>query len=275
MGHIWYVDIETATTLERYKDYLTRRSVYDRTLKPAKSAEERAALHAGGPRMVHGDDPRRDKIVSIQLQRLTGLEPGEVSPLIRLTEWSHPGGEKGILRQFNDITKFFDQKWGCVMTGFNLAFEKEWFAHKGVAYGLVPWGKAEDIWQRPCVDLHHVAMLFNADNTLPFGMRGDVPAMMVGASLDNFSRKRGKGAAVTRLYHEKRFQAIEDYTVQEARAFVELWDLLVEEMPFIWRSKVAPKVGREPFEKKVSDALLASGLDTDDSDERNRVGGAG
>lgn len=271
MGDIYYVDIETATTKARYDEYVQRRNTYDRTLKPAKNREERDAMLRAGPRMVHGDDPRRDRIVSIQYQKLTGLEPGAISPLVRLHEWDHPGGEKGILKDFDKATGFFRNKWACVMAGFNLAFEKSWFWAKGMSYGLVPWGTDPNEWERPCIDLHHVAMLFNADNVLPMGMRGDVPPMMVGASLDNFSRKKGKGAAVTRLYHERRFQAIDDYTVQEARAFVELWETLLVEMPQLWKTRIGPAVGRELGKTRVSDALA----ETNESDERNGIERAG
>ena len=241
---LFMVDIETATTRERYDEYVKRERSWRLTLKPSKNAEERArVLMDTGPRMPHGDDPKRDKIVSIQFQKLSDLQEGEVAPLIRLREWEHPGGEGGILRDFAKATGYYSKKWDCVKVGWNLRFEDEWLRHKGVAHGLIPWGKAAD-FERPCIDLQHIGYLMNADARRPAGEMGNVPNMFYGASLSRFSRKRGAGSYITELYHERRFAAIDDYTLQESKAFVELWETLVREAPKWWQTVIAPRVGR-------------------------------
>lgn len=240
---IYYVDIETATTEERYRQYLERDRVWRSTLRPTRNAEDRAMMMAKEPKMPHGDDPARDKIVTIQFRKLSDLAQGEVAPLIILREWQHPQGERGILHDFNKATGYFDRRWDCVKTGWNLDFEKEWFKHKGTGYGLIPWGKAAD-FSRPVVDVMHVGLLMNADRSRPLDAKGNVPNMFYGASLDRFSRKRSKGAYITQFYHERRYGAIDDYVRQEADAFVELWQTLIETMPQVWRKQVAPRVGR-------------------------------
>lgn len=221
--------------------------MWEGNLKECRSREEREAQWKTAPRMPHGDDPRRDKIVSIQYARLSDLDfaRGEQPVLNVLREWAHPQGERGILADFGAATGFWANKWNCVMAGYNVAdFERAWFWKKGVAHGFVEWGTDPHEWERPCIDLFHTVLLFNADAQRPLDAMGNVPNMFYGASLDNFSRKRGKGDAVTKLYHERRFAAIDDYTRQEFDGFVELWDCLVETMPQFWRSTVAPRVGR-------------------------------
>lgn len=240
---LFMVDIETAASKERYDDYLVRRQAWTNSLRPAKNADERRAMFDTAPKMPHGDDPARDRIVTIQFQKLSDLQPGEVSPLVILKEWEHPNGERGILTKFSELTGMFRHKWSAVPCGFNLSFEEEWLRYKGEAFGLLPWGKARD-WEMPRVDLMHTVMLFNADAQRPIDAKGNIPNLFYGASLDRFSRKVGKGARITELYHQKRYAAIEDYIVQESAAFVELWSALVDNMPKFWRSTIAPLVGR-------------------------------
>jgi hypothetical protein len=246
---LYNVDIETATTRERYDTYLEKKAAWTKALRPARNADDREAMWRTAPRMVHGDDPRRDKIVTIQFRRLSDLKPGEVAPLTVLREWEHPQGEKGILAEFAKRTGYYSNKWACVMVGFNLDFEKSWLWSKGIRYGHITakLGMADPHeFERPCIDLQHWAYLANANAKRPPEAMGETPNMFYGASLSNYSRKRGSGSYVTELYHQRRHAAIEDYVQQEADSFLELWNTLIETVPKHWLSEVAPRVGRGP-----------------------------
>lgn len=173
-----------------------------------------------------GLDPRKDQLLSIQTHRIeNGVGVGEMK-----VHKAWHSDEETILREFLEETQFFKEPWTFIPVGFNLHYEMKWLFVKAQAYGLLPKFTRFEAIDKPRIDIKEVAMLMNN-------------GQFKGAKLENFSPKMGSGDIVIKAIREGDYATIEHYIQQETQAFLDLYAALSEEMPRLWRERVAPRMG--------------------------------
>lgn len=192
-----------------------------------------------------GPDRRKDRLATIQFQQLT--EVRGIAPLVILKEWEL--GERGVLKKFEEMTRYFTQRWSCVPVGYNLDFDQSWFFTRGARHGLVEFGADSYDIKKPCIDLHQAIILMNFNAPKPDGTLGNVPACFYNTKLSQWSAKHGSGDGIFKLYEQRRYSAIEEYIRQEARAYIQLFEAMTKEMPGFWHKIIAPKLGLAPLKK--------------------------
>lgn len=166
-----------------------------------------------------GLDHDKERIVSIQYAELgyNGRKAGNINVL---TEWNY-GGEEKMLDTFLEITGFMSKNYfAFIPCGYNLSFEERFLDARMRHYGiLAKRGISKiDIMDRPHIDLHSVGILFN---------RG----AFRGSGLDNITAKRQDGARVPELHAGQKYNAIMEYIIDEANAFIDWYSWLVKRMP--------------------------------------------
>lgn len=176
-----------------------------------------------------GLDPRKDQILSIQTHRIENGKPVGAMKVHKSWESS----EETILRDFLEETQFFREPWTFIPVGFNLHYEMKWLFVKAQMYGILPKFARFEAIDKPRIDVKEVAMLMNG-------------GQFKGAKLENFSPKMGSGDIVIRAIREGDYATIEHYIQQETEAFLDLYRVLLEEMPRLWQERVAPRLGVNP-----------------------------
>lgn len=152
-------------------------------------------------------DPEKDKIITIQFQKIdlrTGKPKGK---LIILKEWE--SSEREIVTNF--FNRFFREglkEWHFVPVGFNLNFEWEFLMSKFNKYLGKKFTSRDFYYKRPYVDLKHIVVLLNKGN-------------FKGAKLSRFTSKRYDGGIIREWYESGRYWLIEKYVKEEAEAFLD------------------------------------------------------
>ena len=151
-------------------------------------------------------DPDKDKIITIQFQRLDLKKGAPLEPLTILKEWE--SSEESIVRAF--FNKFFSQGvgWHFVPVGYNLSFEFEFLLSKFRRYCGINWTSRDLHYNIPHVDLKPLVILLNGGE-------------FKGSALHNFTSKKVGGWVVPKYYEGGEFDKIEEYIMLEAEAFVE------------------------------------------------------
>ena len=146
---------------------------------------------------------KKDKIITIQYQKLAWDTFEPVGDLVILKEWQ--SSEKAILEWF--YRRFFYRRdvWEFVPVGFNLKYEWNMLREKFRQYGF----RLDGYHWRPDIDVKHVVVLLNGGR-------------FKGSSLDRFSKKSYNGSYVREWYRNGNYRKIEEYIEEEAEAFLEL-----------------------------------------------------
>ena len=137
-----------------------------------------------------GLDPLHSKIITIQYMELDEDTAKPRGPLKILKEWE--SDEKTILKKFMEVFRPGND-WAFVPIGFNLNFEHKFFWQRCISNSLEPF----DIFNRPFLDLHTVAVIMN---------RGSFK----GSGLDKITNKPSSGKNIPKLYYEKNYTELRD-----------------------------------------------------------------
>jgi hypothetical protein len=162
-----------------------------------------------------GLDPRIDKIITIQYQRL-GMTTGRTEgPLTILKEWE--SSERGILELFLPIF-MGSGPFSFVAIGFNVPFVYTFIVERAKAVGLDAPDPVYVVGRKPFLDLKPFAVLMN---------RGSFK----GASLDKFTSLSFGGEAIPGLYEAGDYNRILSCIDEKARAFQGLYVHLKDKAP--------------------------------------------
>jgi len=160
-----------------------------------------------------GLDPNKDKIITIQYQKLD-INTGEpIEDLIILKEWE--SSEKDIIRRFVIGSKILDPyDFSFVPVGNNLTFEHNFLKRRAEIHNLTEI----DILKNPFIDLRAVLILMNKGKFL-------------GSGLDKMTGKKSDGSKIPTLYQDKQYDEIIDYIKNETEEFLKFNMWLYKEMP--------------------------------------------
>ena len=159
-----------------------------------------------------GLDPKKDKIITIQYQKLdidTGKAIGE---LVILKEWL--SSEKDVLQRFIQDTGILGNDFTFVATGFNLGFENKFLKERTVINNL----SEIDILNKPFIDLKAIGVLMNNGQ-----FRGN--------SLNNLTGKKSNGSKIPEYYKNQEYDKIIEYIEQETIEFLKFNAWLYKRMP--------------------------------------------
>jgi len=161
-----------------------------------------------------GLDPKHDKVITIQIQRLEGRTVEPIGEMEILKEWE--SSEKEIIKKVMPFLTC-ENPFDFIIIGKNLMFDFMFLSERAERYGL----KGIDLaclHDRAFLDLKHILVLINDGR-----FRGYDSLL-----------KKGKHANVDipKLYKqkEKRNEIIE-YVKEEAKTFIEVYRKLKKEMP--------------------------------------------
>ena len=163
-------------------------------------------------------NPLKDKILTIQFQRLDLRRGVAIGPLYILKEWE--SDEKEIVLKFYNL--YFHKRknpFEFIPVGFNLMFEFEFLRNKFSRYLEKSDLELLDVnnlqYTTPHVDLKHIAILLNGGN-------------FYGARLSAFSPKTKNGNVIKPYYEAKQFDEIERYIKEETNAFISFYNRALE-----------------------------------------------
>jgi len=160
-----------------------------------------------------GLNPKKDKIITIQFQKLDRNTGKAIGPLKILKEWE--SSERGILQEFLGKSGILDDNdWSFVPVGYNLSFEHNFLKERTAVHSFTPI----DIMQKPSIDLRAIGILMN---------KGEFR----GSGLDKITGKASNGRNIPSWYHGGEFDKIISYIENEAKSFIELHSWLLKEMP--------------------------------------------
>lgn len=158
-----------------------------------------------------GLDPKTNKIITIQYQRLDSQTGEAVGELHILKSWD--SSEKEILSRFNKLLT--TNVWDFVAHGYNLQFEHDFLFERSKENGF---DYPIDLLKRPSVDLHPIGIMMNAGN-------------FKGSGLDKISGKQGNGMDCLEAYYHDDYGIVEEYIIQEAKEYIKLYSWLKKRMP--------------------------------------------
>jgi len=160
-----------------------------------------------------GLDPRKDKIITIQFQRIDRRTGKAKGPLKILKEWE--SSEREILQKFLDTSAIMDDyPFSFVPVGYNLTFEHNFLKERTAVHSFQP----VDILSKPSIDLRAIGILMN---------NGEFK----GSGLDKITGKVQDGKNIPTWYYGKEFGKIISYIENETESFIQLHAWLLKEMP--------------------------------------------
>lgn len=159
-----------------------------------------------------GLNPKIDKIITIQYQKLDRFSGRAIGPLTILKEWK--SNEKKILEEFiKNSQSDAEYEFNFVPIGYNLAFEHNFLKEKTRKYDL----PTIDILNKPFIDLRSLGILMNKGKFRRSGL-----ADITGKMFD--------GKKVPTWYENKEYDKIVAYVTGKAKAFVDLNEWLYLKM---------------------------------------------
>lgn len=161
-----------------------------------------------------GRDPKEDKIITIQWQKLDRYRWTPSGDLNILKEWE--SSERKIIDDFLPLA-YCENPWDFVFVGMNLMFDFNFLNERANAYEL----RGIDMtycYEHPFLDLKHVLVLINSGRFIGYSSILDK-----NSDLDNID--------VPQLYRESRYQEILRYIKKEAEAVGKVLRILRKEMP--------------------------------------------
>lgn len=161
-------------------------------------------------------DPTKNKIITIQYQKIDFSKWNPVGELQILKEWE--SSEEEIVTEFSKIFLPFDEVhndrdvWKFVPVGNNLNFEWQHLTPKFKKY----CGFKFDALNKPKVDLKDTLILMNGGNFLGY-------AKILG--------KRNEAWNMARWYYNKEYNSILDYITRETEAFHDVHQIVGRHLP--------------------------------------------
>ncbi len=160
-----------------------------------------------------GLDPLKDKIITIQYQKLHRNTAEPIGKLKILKEWE--SSEEEILKEFLMETGILNSyPFTFIPTGYNLTFEHNFIREKCARYHL----PIVDILSHPFLDLRACGVIMN---------KGEFK----GSGLDKITGKPRDGSVIPEWYTNKEYDKITDYIESEAREFIKFTVWLYRELP--------------------------------------------
>lgn len=163
-----------------------------------------------------GLDPRSDRIITIQYQKLD-IETGKpIGELVILKEWET--SEKDIIKRFILDTGILEENpFSFVPIGYNLRFEHNFIKARAKTHELIEI----DILDKPFIDLRAIGILMNK-------------GMFKGSGLDKFTGKKNTGGNIPLWYANQEYSKIIEYIVDEAQEFIKFNSWLYKELPKLY-----------------------------------------
>lgn len=165
-----------------------------------------------------GLEPKYNKIITIQYQKLDLNTGKSMGPLRILKEWEQ--GEAAIIKRLSrGILITSKHQFDCVLTGNNLMFEHDFLNYKTIKYNIPEINIIKD---RPILDMHAILVFMNGGSFKDSG-------------LDKMTGKKQSGKLIGEWYKAKKYDTIIKYIKDEADAFVEFFEWLHKEMPILYK----------------------------------------
>lgn len=168
-----------------------------------------------------GLDPKRDKIISIQYQRLGMISGREEGPLNILRSWE--SSEKEILELFLPIFAG-SNPFSFIAIGLNIPFMYSFILERSRIHGLEAPDPIYLMGRKPYLDLKPLLVMMNKGS-------------FKGASLDRFMELSYKGEDIPRLFFDSNFSRIEECIEEEAEKFQKLYRHLKDKAPSLVMAK--------------------------------------
>ena len=151
-----------------------------------------------------GIHPSEHEIITIQYVKLND-QTGKCEGDLKILKSWEIGGEKKLLQEFINDTKIAPRfgDFAFVAVGFNLKFENKFLREKTNRYGM----DIIDIFRRPFIDLHQLAILLNG-------------GQIKGSGLDKLTTKPHDGKIIPTWYKDKEYDKIEEYIKDETDVFI-------------------------------------------------------
>jgi len=161
-----------------------------------------------------GLNPQKDKIITIQWQRVNGFTGEPISELQILKEWE--SSEKEILKEFLP-NLMCEEPFDFIIVGKNLMFDFIFLSNKLEKYGL---GKLDlnYCYERVTLDIKPILVMINKGN-----FRGYDKVLDKEGTLANVK--------VPQLYKDKRYPEIIKYIEEETKVFLKAYQIFKREMP--------------------------------------------
>lgn len=179
-------------------------------------------------------DPRVDKLITIQYQKIDLTTGKPLDKLHILKEWE--SSEKDILKKLYD--QFF--KPGIPVTqfipvGLSLNYEYEMMISKLKKYNLGNLTSFDLYHSRPRFDIRSIIVLLNGGE-------------FKGARLDCFSAKKCDGSPMKEWYANKQYDVIDQYIQEETDAFLNLLQHIIEHRRGLGLMKKAESNQQKPIQ---------------------------
>jgi len=163
-----------------------------------------------------GFNPKEDKIISMQIQPIfdNGKPRGRLEIYKSFGSAKNYGGIPETLYTEDDIVSMMWDKlmcgniWDFIPVGFNLKFDFKFIGSRFEE--KYPQFKWIDLFDRPYLDLHPLAVLINGGSFKHSG-------------LDHVSEKKEDGAKVPEWYKKREYEKIEAYVKQETESFLKFY----------------------------------------------------
>lgn len=168
-----------------------------------------------------GLDPKKDKIVSIQYQRLGMLSGRDEGPLTILRSWE--SDERTILELFLEIFNT-NNPFAFVAIGLNIPFMYSFIVERSRIHGLDSPDPLYLLGRKPFLDMKPILVMMNKGS-------------FKGARLDTFMDLSFSGEEIPRLYFQEKYDRIEECIVEEAQKFQKLYRHIKDRAPSLVMAK--------------------------------------
>jgi len=168
-----------------------------------------------------GLDPKNEKMISIQYQRLGMISGREEGPLNIMKAWET--SEKDILERF--LPMFMGGgPFSFVAIGLNIPFMYSFIVERARIHGLDAPDPLYLFGSKPYLDIKPVLVMMNKGS-------------FKGASLDKFGQLSFTGDMIPKMYYEGDHDRIESCIIEEASEFLKLYRHLKERAPSLVMAK--------------------------------------
>jgi hypothetical protein len=168
-----------------------------------------------------GLDPKDDKIITIQYQRLGMISGREEGPIHILKAWE--SSEREILEIFLPVFNS-GGPFSFVAIGINIPFMYSFLVERARIHGLDAPDPLNLLGRKPYLDLKPLLVIMNKGS-------------FKGASLDAFMELSYKGEEIPRFFFNKEYERILSCIREEAEKFQRLYRHLKERAPSLVMAK--------------------------------------